>query len=57
MAKSKPCTVILNTRWGYCLAPYPCKSIKEAVDYGKSSGMAYRVFADGKIVRRGTHKV
>ena len=53
MAKGYECEVILNTKWGYCLTPYKCKSISEAVTYAKDMGMAYRIFVDGKCVKRG----
>ena len=51
--KAKECTVVCNTKWGYCLAPYKCKSIREAVRYAKGLGMAYRIFVDGQCVRSG----
>ena len=53
MAKAKECTVICNTKWGYCMAPHKCNSIREAVRYAKELGMAYRVFVDGECVRSG----
>jgi hypothetical protein len=53
MAKGIKCTVICNTRWGYCMTPRECKSISEAVRYAKDLGMAYRVFVDGKVVKSG----
>ena len=49
----KECTIICNTKWGYCITPKKCKSIAEAVRYSKEMGMAYRIFADGKVVKRG----
>ena len=49
----KKCTLVLNTRWGYCLAPMDCESISSAVRIAKESGMAYRVFVGGKCVKRG----
>lgn len=53
MAKAIPCTVICNTKYGYCLTPVECKSISEAVRYAKDLDMAYRIFVNGKCVRRG----
>ena len=53
MAKAKECTVICNTRWGYCLQPYRSKSIRQAVKYAKDLDLAYRIFVDGKCVKSG----
>ena len=53
MAKAKECEVICNTRWGYCMTPYKCKSISEAIRYAKDLGMAYRIFVDGVCVKSG----
>lgn len=53
MSKGIKCEVILNTRWGYCLTPYQCKSISEAIRYAKNMDMAYRIFVDGKCVKSG----
>ena len=53
MAKAKECTIILNTRWGYCMQPVKCKSIAEAIRYAKEMEMAYRIFIDGKLVKKG----
>ena len=53
MAKAKRCTVICNTRNGYCISPYECKSISEAIRYAKELDLAYRIFVDGKLVRSG----
>lgn len=53
MATAKECTVVCNTKNGYCLTPHKFKSIREAVRYAKELGMAYRVFVDGQCVRRG----
>ena len=53
MAKAKECTVICNTKWGYCLQPYKCKSISEAIRYAKSLDMAYRIFVDEQCVKSG----
>ena len=51
--KAKECIVICNTRSGYCLTPYKCKSIRQAVAYAKSLGLAYRIFVDDVCVKSG----
>lgn len=53
MAKAKECIVICNTKWGYCMTPRKCKSIREAVRYAKEMEMAYRIFIDGKCIKSG----
>ncbi len=61
MAKTKgprkeaiPCVVICNTKWGYTMAPHEASSIREAVRYAKSLGLAYRVYDfKGNLRRRG----
>ena len=50
MAKAKECIVICNTRNGYCLQPYKCKSINEALRYAKELELAYRIFIDGNVL-------
>ena len=37
----KECTVICNTRWGYCMTPKKCKSIAEAIRYAKEMESFY----------------
>lgn len=32
---AKPCEIIFNTRWGYCMTPIKCKSIAEAIRLAK----------------------
>lgn len=49
----KKCTLILNTKWGYCMQPILCNSISEALKKAKDSEMAYRILVDGKMVKRG----
>ena len=49
----RKCTLVLNTRWGYELAPVECRSIKEAITKAKESEMAYRIFIDGRLIKRG----
>ena len=44
----KECTIICNTRWGYCMTPKKCKSIAEAIRYAKEMEMAFRIFVNGK---------
>ena len=53
MARAKQCTVICNTKNGYCISPKECKSIREAIQYAKDLDLAYRIFVDGKLVKRG----
>lgn len=50
---TKECIVICNTRLGYCTPPVKCKSISEAIRYANDMGMAYRIFVDGRCVKRG----
>lgn len=52
MARKIKCTVIVNTRNGYCLTPVKCESIREAREYGKTScGFAYRIITeDGRTM-------
>ena len=52
MAKIK-CTVIVNTRNGYCLTPKEFDSVNKAKKYAKNAmGFAYRIFTEqGKIIR------
>ena len=47
----KECTVICNTRWGYCMTPKKCKSIAEAIRYAKEMEMAFRIFVNGKCIK------
>ena len=53
MARAKECEIILNTRNGYCMTPHKCNSISEAIRYAKEMGLAFRIFADGKLVKKG----
>ena len=53
MAKSKPCKIIFNTKWGYCITPIECKSILEAIRLAKETEMAFRIFINGKCVKSG----
>ena len=49
-----PCTVICNTKMGYCMTPKKCSSIKEALQYARDLGMAYRIFDEnGKLIKSG----
>lgn len=50
------CTVICNTKWGYCMTPKECKSKAEARRYAKEMGMAYRIFINNKCVESGWFK-
>ena len=52
--KAQKCTLIVNTRNGYCLTPEEHSSIKEAARAAKESfGFAYRIFVNGKNIRSG----
>lgn len=52
--KAQECTCVVNTRIGYCLTPQQFPSINKAVKWAKEScGFAYRIFANGKVVRSG----
>ena len=51
--KAKACTLIFNTRWGYCLTPMQFPSISKALEHARASEMAYRILIDGHIVRTG----
>ena len=53
MAKAQKCTVICNTKNGYCISPKECNSIREAVRYAKELDLAYRILVDGKLVKYG----
>ena len=53
MAKSIPCVIICNTRNGYCLTPKKCTSIRQAMEYAKSLKLAYRIFVNNKLVKKG----
>ena len=49
-----PCTVVCNTKMGYCMTPKKCSSIKEALQYARDLGMAYRIFDEnGKLIKSG----
>ena len=52
----KECTVICNTRWGYCMTPKKCKSIAEAIRYAKEMEMAFRIFVNGKCIKSSWYK-
>lgn len=53
MAKLKECTIVFNTRWGYCMKPIKCKSIAEALRLAHEMQMAYRIFVNGKSYKSG----
>ena len=54
MAKGIECTLIVNTANGYCFTPSKHPSIRSAVREGKDTiGFAYRIFVEGKVVKRG----
>lgn len=53
--KAISCTLIINTRNGYCMTPSHHDSIKAAVSAAKESfGFAYRIFnKKGQVIKRG----
>lgn len=52
--KATPCIVLCNTKWGYIMAPYEAKSIREGIRWAKDLGMAYRIFdLKGNLIRSG----
>lgn len=53
--KGKKCTLVVNTKNGYCFTPTSHNSINDAVKCGKSSfGFAYRIFDENnKLIKRG----
>ena len=53
MGKSKECEIVFNTKYGYIFQPIKCKSITEALRLAEERGEAYRIFCDGKLIRRG----
>ena len=58
MAKGRPCTLIVNNRWGYVFSPREFDSISAAVEAGRTFiGGSYWYVYDketGKEVRRGS---
>lgn len=53
MAKAKECTIIFNTRNGYCLQPQKFKSINQAIKEAKANKLAFRLFVNGLLVKSG----
>ena len=54
MSKAIKCTLIVNSANGRCFQPEEFNSIAEAYRKGRASiGFAFRIFAGGKIVKRG----
>lgn len=53
MGKAIPCTIIFNTRNGHVLQPVKCKSMSEALEKAKESGLAFRIFVGKECVKRG----
>lgn len=52
--KAKKCKMVFNSRWGHISAPMEFPSISAGLKFAKESGwFAYRVYVDGKLVRRG----
>lgn len=53
MTRSKKCTVICNTSWGYEFSPMEFESIRMGLQYAREMECPYRLFVDGKLIRRG----
>ena len=53
MKKPIPCTVVCNTKNGYCISPYNAPSINAAIKYAAELGLAYRIFINGKLIKSG----
>lgn len=53
--KGKKCTLVVNTKNGYCFTPSSHNSINDARKRGKSScGFAYRIFDENNnVIGRG----
>ena len=51
--KAIPCTIIFNTKWGYIMQPIKCESIRAALRLAEDCGMIFRIFVNGKCIRRG----
>jgi len=52
--KPIPCKVVCNNRWGHIATPVDFPSIAAGMRWAKESGwFSYRIFAKGKLVRRG----
>lgn len=51
--KKQECTVIFNTRNGYCLQPVKCASIRQALLLARENKLAFRLFINGVCVRKG----
>ena len=51
--KAIPCEIVFNTKWGYCIQPVKCKSIREGLRLAKEIGMAFRIFVGNKCVKSG----
>ena len=47
------CTIVMNTKNGYCMRPIKCRSIAEAVRTAREYGLAYRIFVNGVVVKSG----
>lgn len=49
----KECTIIFNTKNGYCLTPCKCKSISDALRKARETKLAYRIFVNGILYKHG----
>lgn len=52
---AKECEIIFNTKWGYCMSPVKCRSVADALKTAKENGMAFRIFARGKLIKSGRY--
>ena len=54
MAKGKICELVVNMKNGYCCQAIKMPSIASAYRLGRSCyGFAFRIFIDGRVVKRG----
>jgi len=44
----KPCTLVLNTKWGYCMTPQNCNSIAAALKIAKNQEWPTAYLSAGK---------
>lgn len=58
MSKGKPCTLIVNNKWGYIFTPLEFDSISAAVEAGRTfiGGCFWRLYdkETGKQIKQGT---
>lgn len=51
--KATKCSIVFNTKWGHIMSPISCESISQAIKLAKESKMAYRIFVDDKVIKKG----